>query len=761
MHERPVNVLLLTSDDDLAVVVRALVEGVAVDRTASTRRGGLAANGGTATLLRERTMAAMLATLERERPAICLVDEMHEPPASAARRGTAAPRRTYLRGGETPTWRATAGGATGLETLPPIASALRPLRERPAATRPLVIVLLATNDRLRGRLLMGNGVVDYILARDRVPGTIERSLRFADALRQGMGEAADWHDRYRLLMDGAADGLWDWNLVSNQVIYSARWKGMVGHDDHEVGESPSEWFDRIPAEERQGLFERLAKARAGETAYFEGEYPIRHQDGHCRWVRGRAAVLRDADGTPRRMAGSQTDITRQKSAEQQRHHEANHDPLTGLPNRFFFMEVLDRLLGKAGRRPEPEARPPRPFAVLFVDLDGFRTLNKSLGHLVGDEMLVATVGRLRRCLDHGDTIARVGGDEFAILRQEIRDATDATRLADAIQRELMSPFLIDGQELFTTASIGIAVSASGYRRPEEMLRDAHTAMYRAKSLGRARHEVFDKAMHALAVERLQMETDLRRAIDRHEFRVHYQPIVSFESGRLVAFEALARWFHPHRGLIHPSEFIPIAEETGLIEPLGHWVLREACQQTKDWQTRFARDFESPLAISVNLSNRQFAQPDLIRQIRDIQRETGLNQRSLRLEITESVMMHDIPAVTMMLGNLKDLGIPLYIDDFGTGYSSLAALPTFPIDTLKIDRSFVHRMEDDRVNKEIVRTILGLAMTLGMDVVAEGVETADQCRRLRSLECSQGQGYYFSRPLDGPAAERLLMTSPQW
>jgi EAL domain-containing protein (putative c-di-GMP-specific phosphodiesterase class I) len=367
--------------------------------------------------------------------------------------------------------------------------------------------------------------------------------------------------------------------------------------------------------------------------------------------------------------------------------------------------------------------------------------------------------RLGECRRPTDIIARMGGDEFTILLDGIKEVSDATRVANRIQKKLAAPYNLSGNEVFTSASIGIALSATGYDRPEDLLRDADIAMYRAKKLGKVRYQIFDRSMHARAVALLQLESDLRRAVAREEFRVHYQPIVSSETGEISALEALVRWQHPERGLIPPAEFIALAEDTGMIVPLGLWVLREACRQMREWQTRFPD--RAHLAISANLSIKQFSQPDLVAQIDNILQETHLSADDLKLEITESVIMENDRSAASTLSRLRDMGIHLCTDDFGTGYSSLSYLHRFPIDTLKIDRSFVSRMGVDGKDTEIVGAIITMAHGLDIEVVAEGVETAEQLTHLRRLQCEQGQGYYFSKPLDSQSLETLLSREPQW
>ncbi|HMF56180.1 MAG TPA: EAL domain-containing protein, partial [Pyrinomonadaceae bacterium] len=387
-------------------------------------------------------------------------------------------------------------------------------------------------------------------------------------------------------------------------------------------------------------------------------------------------------------------------------------------------------------------------------LDRFKVINDSLGHMVGDQLLVGIARRLEVCLRPGDTVARLGGDEFTILLEDLSDATDAIEIAQRIQRELTVPFNIGGHEVFTTTSIGIAPSSIGYDRAEDILRDADTAMYRAKMLGKNRYEVFDKAMHDRAMNLLQMETDLRRAVDRQEFFLEYQPIVELKTGKVHGFEALVRWQHPERGMISPLDFIPVAEENGLIIPLGKWVLREACQQLRRWQEQLSDN--SSFNLSVNLSSRQFSQPDLVEQIAETIKETAVNPKGLKLEITESMVMENIDTAVDMLMRLRSLNVEISLDDFGTGYSSLSYLHRFPINTLKIDRSFVSRMTESSENAEIVRTIATLARSLEMDVVAEGIEKERQFEQLKALNCEYGQGYLFSEPVAYDEAFRLLL-----
>ncbi len=490
----------------------------------------------------------------------------------------------------------------------------------------------------------------------------------------------------------------------------------------------------------------IRKILSRQTDQFELEY-LALAPEEKRWFALRVMPFR-GEG-PVRAVVAHEDISERKRVEEQLLHDAFHDALTGLPNKALFLDRLELVDRRAKRGKDYR------FAVLVMDLDHFKVINDSLGHAVGDEFLIGISRRVRECIRSSDTAARLGGDEFAILLDDIKDGGEAVRFAERLQTELSQAFNLAGQEAFTSASIGIALNETAYGRPEDLLRNADTAMYRAKALGRARHELFDLAMHAQVMKRLQLETELRKAIEREEFRVFYQPVVSLQTGRMDGLEALIRWQHPERGLVSPLEFIPLAEETGLIVPIGLWVLRDAARQVHDWHRRFENGL--PLAIAVNLSPKQFLQPDLLEHIARILRETELDPSSLKLEITESAIMENAENTIAVLAGLKLLDIKLSIDDFGTGYSSLSYLHRFPVDTLKVDRSFVSNMTTGDENYEIVRTIINLAHTLGLAVVAEGPETAEQVAQLRTLGCEHGQGFFFARPMEAEKVEELLST----
>lgn len=556
-------------------------------------------------------------------------------------------------------------------------------------------------------------------------------------------------ERYMLSAKGANDGLWDWAMKSNEIYYSSRWMTMLGYDEGEISRSPEEWFGRIYYNDRMQVEAEISAHISGHTPHFQNEHRIKHKDGSYRWVLSRGLAIRDAKGNTYRMAGSMTDITERKLAEKQLMFDALHDVLTGLPNRALFMDRLGHAVSREKRNKD------HLFAVCFLDMDRFKVLNDSLGHSAGDKLLIAISERLEESLRPDDTVARLGGDEFAILLEDLKDSNEALGIIERIQEKFAQPFGLDGQEVFTSSSIGITFSSTGYDNPENLLRDADIAMYHAKSKGSACCQIFDNNMYDNAVAQLQLETDLRQAVKQDEFSLYYQPIVSAKSGRITGLEALIRWDHPRKGLILPLEFIPTTEETGLIVQLGDWIMEEACKQLSIWQKQFPD--EDPLSVSVNISSKQLT-PRFIGYVKDLLGKVDLAPNSLVLEITESIIMENAEVVAPLLQQLKEMDVQLHIDDFGTGYSSLSYLHRFPLDVLKIDRSFVNRIDANGDNMEIIKAIITLAHSLEMDVVAEGVETEEQLKQLKVLECEYMQGFYFSEPLAKEQMEYLLKKS---
>ncbi len=554
-------------------------------------------------------------------------------------------------------------------------------------------------------------------------------------------------ERLALAADGANDGWWEWDLRTKEIYVSARWSAIVGLPAKaEVGR-PELWLDRVHPEEMTSLKESLKAHLAGKTTHFEHEHRLRHEDGTYRWFLCRGIAARGTGQTPVRVAGSMTDVTDRACAQQQLRSAGFRDPLTGLRNRADFVDVLGRRLDQFKRRQSGAER----FSILYLDLDRFKVVNDSLGHLVGDEMLIAVSRRLESCLREGDTLARLGGDEFAILLEVVGDEQQANVIAFRLQEALSQPIMVAGREVFTTASIGIAFGSSEHNTADEILRDADTAMYHAKARGKARHELFDADLHARTKDRLDLENDLRHAVDNKDFEVVYQPIVLLASGMCVGFESLIRWTRNGKA-VSPVTFVPMAEELGLIESLGTWILQQVCETFAAWQRRYpdaGLDY-----VTVNVSSRQLMQQNFLRIVERAVETSGLRPRDLRLEITETALM-DSPAVAaQVLRQLREFGAKIYLDDFGTGYSSLSHLHKLPVDALKIDRSFVSSLGITE-RPAIVESIMALARTMNTSVVAEGIETEVQARELERLGCTHAQGYLFARPLAAKAAEQII------
>lgn len=569
---------------------------------------------------------------------------------------------------------------------------------------------------------------------------IAERKRVEQALRES-------EDRYALAVQGANDGIWDWNLRLNKVYYSPRWKSMLGFTEGEIGDSPQEWMSRIHPQDFEKVKLAMANHLRGQTPHFESEHRMRQKDGSYLWMLSRGLAVRSEDGSVNRMAGSQADISIRKEAEARLQKDAFFDRLTGLPNRAY---IFDRLKAAIEHSRKESGK---LFAVYYLDLDQFKNINDRFGHPVGDQLLIQVGGLLKPALDTSDFLSRVGGDEFIVLQEELPDIEAVKSTAQRILRSLSGPIRLYDNDVHITASIGIVVNSQSYEKPEDILRDADIAMYAAKGVGKGTYQLFDPQIREKAMRLISLETDMRQAIEQGQFVLHFQPIFSLRKGRLEGLEALVRWQHPKRGLLMPGEFIPVAQNSGLILSIDRWVLEQSCHQLKAWQDRFPG--EPPTHINVNITSGTIAQTDLVETIRQVLHKTGLKASCLKLEITESVVMGSEETVTKSLADLRQMGIELYIDDFGTGYSSLAYLQQIPVNALKIDRSFIHRLESEASQAEIIRTIVHLAHTLNMQAYAEGVETKEQLEYLKKIDCDGGQGYLLASPLGKRETGELL------
>ena len=573
---------------------------------------------------------------------------------------------------------------------------------------------------------------------DQVAMAIERK-RAEENLREN-------EERYALAVRGSNEGIWDWDLRTNHIYYSPRWKEILGFREDEIGSTPQEWFERIHPQDREKVLAELKAHLQGDTPNFQCEYRMQHSDGSHRWVLVRGLCVREDGLEPHRVAGSLSDITNRKVIEDRLVHDAMHDPLTGLPNRAYFIDQLRRSLERVRRTPKSRS------GVIFLDLDRFKNINDSLGHSSGDLFLIQVSHKLEECLRPSDVVARFGGDEFAVLLENVEDPKDAFQICERIQQQLNIPFVLQNHEVYTTASIGIALTDQFTTRAEDLVRDADTAMYRAKAGGKNRYEIFNAEMHAHSLALLQLETDLRWALERQEFTLYYQPVITLSTGKMTSVEALVRWRHPRRGIVFPGEFIPLTEETGLIVPLSDWVLKTACAQVKSWRDA---GFTEP-QVAVNISARLLQDRSLPQQVKNVLNDTQLDPSALRLEITESAAMREVEIITQVLQEVNNLGVQISIDDFGTSYSSLDYLKRFPVDTIKIDRTFIRHVSYDVNDAAISTAIITMAHILGLKVVAEGVETEDQLEFLRSQHCDEVQGYLLGRPQPPEVITSMLL-----
>lgn len=599
---------------------------------------------------------------------------------------------------------------------------------------------------LRRRQTIEEGAAAYLL-RSELTGPLLETTIFGAVERGQMRRAlSDVQERFALAVRGANDGVWEWLLQSQEMHFSRRWRELLGYGVDDLSNTVEEWFTRVHPEDLSALKADIESHLAGEKPYHENEHRIRASDGSYRWVISRGVAQRDHANRPVRMAGSLTDTSDFRLREEKLREENRQDALTGLPRREPFMEALARSieLARGGEH---------AFTVLMIDVDRFRWLADSIGHQAADGMLAILARRLGASVRPGDIVSRFGGDKFAVLLDELDDVDVATEIANRIRMSVHEPFEVEGQTVYTTVSIGLTTSGRGYDDPDEIISDVAAAANKAKERGQDRHEVFETKMRIDALTTLRLEVALRQAVERGEFELHYQPIVSLESGRLMGFEALTRWRHPRRGLVSPGEFIPVAEQTGLIIPLGRWAIREAVRQLERWQGSLPS--LGPLSMSVNLSGRQIADPRLLEEIKATLDNHRIEHGSLRMELTESVLMDNADTVHRILGALRENGVKIWIDDFGTGYSSLSYLHRFPVDGLKIDKAFVDGLDGSEQSAAMVRTILSLADNLGVDVIAEGIETPVQADHLIRLGCKRGQGFHFGRPIGASRVVEMM------
>ncbi|GEM_PF-906956 len=628
-------------------------------------------------------------------------------------------------------------------------SAASQIKELTTHDTPVVLLVRASTDQravMRG-LSQQLGCTACILVEDLSAALLDAVLSHCGAITRSRADLTELRERFSLAIRGSNDGMWEWDLRSSRVFYSSRWRELLGYDEDSVDDTIDAWFHRVHPQDVVRVRADLDAHIHGQKNIHEIEHRVRAADGSYHWILSRAAVHCDSDGTPIRVAGSFTDITPYRQRERTLREQSRHDSLTNLPKRDVFLERLARTV-ELGRQYDDFH-----FAVLLVHADRIRPIRDSYGQRAADSLLSLLAKRLQKCVRPDDLLARFAPEKFALLLEDLERASEGTLLAERIHKALREPFEIEGARVHTSVSIGMTSSARSYTSVDHVISDVAAAADHARAQASDRNEIFHTSMRVEALNLLHMEIELRDAIERQEFQLHYQPIVNLHDRSVIAFEALVRWQHPTRGRISPAEFIPTAEDTGLIVPIGRWALNEASRQLSTWHDEF--ELQDSLSISVNLSGRQASDPRLLQDILDTLESTKVDPSRLKIELTETVLLDNPDRVVTLLEELRRRGIKIWIDDFGTGYSSLSYLHQFPVDGLKIDSSFVKVLDGSAESATMVQTILSLATNLGLEVVAEGIETQVQADHLLALGCSQAQGYLFARPLSPGDAYAVL------
>jgi diguanylate cyclase (GGDEF)-like protein len=602
---------------------------------------------------------------------------------------------------------------------------------------------------------------DIIVLDEANPKTLRRIVQSAKERLKLLSTILHNEKRYSLALQSIQSAvwdwnlpehkIWDWNLPEHKIHFSFFWKNILDYDESQMSSDPAAWLEKIHPDDREEFERILEEIQAAVPGSFSHDHRIQHHNGSYLWVRLQGMSLADSEGKITRLVGTLKNIHEQKTLDEQQNFQAFHDPLTGLPSRSLFVNRLEQAFRRFKRHPQ------QTFAVLSIDLDRFKVINDGLGQAFGDQLLTHVAKRLETCVREVDTIARLGADEFFILLDPVVDMNGAVVVAERIRKALIPPFHFLEKQFFISGSIGIALTSYEDTDAEDLIRHSNLAMHGAKNMGGGKYKIFDTEMHERAIARLHKENELRQAIERQDFILHYQPIVDLKKGNISGLEALVRWKHPERGMIPPLEFIPLAEETSLIIPIGKWVLREACRQMALWQ----KHFSNPLCISVNVSYKQLLHGDFVDEVAHIIKETKIQPGSLCLELTESGILQNSEMFFALFAELRALQVEFHIDDFGTGYSSLSYLYKFQFDKLKIDRSFLSPISETNKNPQILSSIVGLAHHLNIPTIAEGIETVAKLNQLRELDCEYGQGFYFAPPLSFKNAEELITTNPRW